>query len=303
MSDLFLDNRYRIKFLETPQEIAAVERLQAIVWPGDPREIVPLHLLLTAVHNGGVLIGAYPNEAPEREDLAGMVFGFVGLYETSAGAKIKHCSHMLGVHPDHRDQGIGFTLKRAQWQMVRRQGIELITWTYDPLLSRNAYLNIARLGAISSTYIVEAYGEMRDGLNVGLPSDRLQVDWWLNSKRVTRRLSKRARRKLDLAHFLAAGVAIVNPSRIAESGLASPGEIIRNKPFTAQEQAMLLVEIPADFQSLKATDAELALEWRLHSRALLKELFDTGYLITDFVYLPGRPGRSFYALSHGESTL
>ena len=96
----------------------------------------------------------------------------------------------------YRDSGIGFALKRAQWQMVRHQDLDHITWTYDPLLSRNAYLNIARLGAVCSTYRRSEYGEMRDGLNVGLPSDRFQVDWWLNSHRVQRR-SANARASLS----------------------------------------------------------------------------------------------------------
>ena len=129
---------------------------------------------------------------------------------------------MLGVHPAYRDHGIGFTLKRAQWQMVRHQGLDRITWTFDPLLSRNAYLNIARLGAVCNTYLRAVYGELRDGINAGLPSDRLQVDWWVNSQRVNRRLSRRARPPLDLAHYLAAGAQVINPTRRLERWRAAP---------------------------------------------------------------------------------
>ena len=82
----------------------------------------------------------------------------------------------MGIHPDQRNSGIGFASKRAQWQMVRHQGLDHITWTYDPLLSRNAYLNIAKLGAVCNTYRRSEYGDMRDGLNVGCPPT---ASWWI----------------------------------------------------------------------------------------------------------------------------
>jgi predicted GNAT superfamily acetyltransferase len=314
-------SRVVLRILETPEEMEAVEELQRQVWPGNEADIVPGHLLLAAAHNGGLVIGAY--ETSESEDLeeeakpewgaispgallVGFVFGFPGLYETPDGPRPKHCSHMLGVHPQHRDRGTGFKLKRAQWQMVRHQGLDRVTWTYDPLLSRNAYLNIARLGAVCNTYLREAYGAMRDVLNVGLPSDRFQVDWWIRSQRVNQRLSKRTRRSLDLAHFLAAGTTILNPSQMGADGLPRPpsafqlGEI-ENVNAVQEVQPLLLVEIPADFLGLKAASPALALEWRLHTRDLFEALFERGYLVTDFVHLPGTHARSFYVLSHGEA--
>ena len=298
------EGHYRLQVIETAHEIGSVEALQEIVWPSQGRDVIPVHLMLAAVHNGGLLIGAYDSQAPEN-NLVGFVFGFPALYETPDGPRLKHHSHMLGVHPDHRNQGLGFTLKRAQWQIVRHQGIDRITWTYDPLLSRNAHLNIARLGAVCSTYYEAYYGELRDSLNIGLPSDRFQVDWWVNSKRVDRRLSKRARRPLDLAHFLSAETEILNPTQVTEDGLPKPATEVqaalsKANPIT---DPVVLVEIPANFQSMRASDPELALEWRLHSRNLLTGLFERGYLVTDFVYLPGTFSRSFYVLSHGESTL
>jgi predicted GNAT superfamily acetyltransferase len=205
----------------------------------------------------------------------GFVFGFPGLYDTPDGPRLKHYSHMLGVRPDFRGQGVGFALKRAQWQMVRHQGIDRITWTYDPLLSRNAWLNIARLGAVCDTYLRDFYGAMRDGLNAGLPSDRFQVDWWVNSKRVERRLSRKARRALRLEHYLAAGVPVVDDAALER----------------ASQSPLLLVEVPADFLALKAAEPELALRWRMQIRAVFGALFAQGYLATDFVYAR-EPARS-----------
>jgi predicted GNAT superfamily acetyltransferase len=299
---------WKLRILDTAEELLAVEDLQRIVWPGSDAELVPVHLLVTAVHNGGLLVGAYhPGSEPgETEKMIGFVFGFPGLYNTADGPRPKHCSHMLAVHPDFRDGGLGFALKRAQWQMVRNQGLDRITWTFDPLLSRNAHLNIAKLGAVCNTYRREVYGDMRDSLNAGLPSDRFEVDWWVNTERVNRRLSRRVRLRLDLAHFLAAGAEILNPTRIDNRGYLHPldeamnlsdiGNLTGKAPF-------VLVEIPDDFQTLRTKDHALSMQWRMSTRNLFEALFASGYLVTDFIFLAGRHPRSYYVLSQGESTL
>ena len=134
-----------IKILETPEEMTAVEELQRQVWHGSETDVVPAHVFIAAIHNGGIVAGAYLDDR-----LIGFVFGFPGIEKTPDGPRAKHCSHMLGIHPDHRDGGIGFALKRAQWQIVRHQGLDHITWTYDPLLSRNAHLNISRRVTVST---------------------------------------------------------------------------------------------------------------------------------------------------------
>ena len=324
MSRWTINKRYKIQILETPASMKAVEDLQRLVWPGSEIEVVPAHMLLAAVHNGGIVIGAFDlmhteiqigeknnitaENSPEEALLAGFVFGFPGIYTTPDGPRLKHSSHMLGVHPKYRNQGIGFALKRAQWQMVRHQGLDRITWTYDPLLSRNAYLNITRLGAVCNTYKREVYGEMRDGLNVGIPSDRFQVDWWVNTRRVSQRLNKKPRIKLDMAHFLAADTSVINPTQIGKDGLPYPTEVndptkLIEKELDHQENSILMVEIPADITAMKNSNPELAIEWRFHTRKIFEKLFQLGYLVTDLVHLPGERPRSFYILSHGEATL
>ncbi|MBI1794195.1 MAG: GNAT family N-acetyltransferase [Chloroflexi bacterium] len=283
-----------IRLLETPEELSAVEALQRVIWPGSETDIVPAHMLITAAHNGGLVLGAFADD-----ELVGFVFGFPGLETTPDGPRPKHCSHMAGVHPDHRNSGLGFALKRAQWQMIRHQGLDHITWTYDPLLSRNAQLNIARLGAVCSTYHRSEYGDMRDGLNAGLPSDRFQVDWWINTKRVERRLSKRARPTLKLNHLTRVGI---QPHFTLPTGPDDwprpPGH------FPPLEAQLIAAEIPSDFMAMKSADFALARDWRFFSREFFETAFAKGYLVTDFVFDQGesRP-RSFYILTDGESTL
>jgi len=284
-----------IRFLETSEELFAVEKLQQLIWPGNDIEVVPAHMLQAVIHGGGLLIGAF-----DGQRLVGFVFGFPGFDSGAQGLVPRHCSHMAGVHPDYRDTGVGFKLKRAQWQIVRRQGIERITWTYDPLQSRNAKFNIRKLGAVCNTYLPNFYGELRDGLNIGLPTDRFQVDWWVNSQRVRRRLSKQPRAPLDLAHYLSAETPRANSTSLNREGLVVPHSV--DEPVD-ESADLLLLEIPSDFMSLKATDRALALAWRQHTRMLFQDLFEVGYLVTDFVFLTGRQPRSYYVLSHGESTL
>ncbi|MFH1185049.1 MAG: hypothetical protein V1755_08435 [Chloroflexota bacterium] len=285
---------WNIRLLETPHEMSVVEALQREVWPGSETDIVPAHLLITAVHNGGLVLGAF-----EGEKLVGFVFGFPGLESTPDGPRPKHCSHMAGVLTSHRDRGLGFALKRAQWQMVRHQGLDHITWTYDLLLSRNAYLNISRLGAVCSTYRRSEYGEMRDGLNAGLPSDRFQVDWWLSTHRVERRLSKRARPALTLSGLMRLGVHPLYNFDHGTDGLPRPPEHV--PPLQDQ---LLAAEIPADFMALKIMDFALARDWRFFAREFFETAFARGYIVTDFVFdRRSEAPRGLYVLTDGESTL
>lgn len=272
-----------IRLLHTPEEMLHAEALQQAVWPGEAVEIVPAHVLLTAAHNGGQVVGAFLGSI-----LVGFTWGFLGLDGRVSPPRVKLCSHQLGVLPAWRGAGIGRALKRFQRRFCLAQGIDLITWTYDPLLARNAQLNIAGLGAVCDTYLPDLYGPLRDGLNAGLPSDRFQVDWWINTPRVAERLAA-PRRTDGLAEWLAAGARLVNPPD------RQPPALSINAPATGA----ILVEIPADLLALKAADPALALRWRLGARAVFAEMFAQGYGVTDFVR---DPGRAAYVLSRERPT-
>jgi predicted GNAT superfamily acetyltransferase len=286
----------RIRPMTTPEDMALVEQLQRAVWSGNETEVVPVHMLLAVAQGGGVILGAF-----EGDRLVGMVFGFLGVDEEHpervAMARLKHCSHMLAVHPAARNRGTGFELKLAQRRAIVRQGIRLATWTYDPLLSLNAHLNIRRLGAVCRTYRRDAYGNMRDGLNAGLASDRFDVEWWVTSHRVEARL-ERHRPPLDLVHFLEGGAQKINSAALRADGWPEPSETV--EPLQGN---LLLAEIPPDFQALRAADLGLARAWREHSRPLFEAAFQQGYLVTDFVYLRGETSpRAYYILLQGETT-
>ena len=279
--------------LETTEEFHAVEEVQRAVWPGSELEVLPLHLLTTVAHNGGLVLGAFHGQR-----LVGFLFGFLGTDEAQSSrpalARLKHCSHQLGVLPEYRGQQIGYQLKLAQRDFVSAQGVRLVTWTYDPLESRNARLNIAKLGAVCNTHLRNVYGDMADHLNTGLPSDRFQVDWWVTSPRVKERMFGQ-RSPLILSSFTAAGAQIVNPAELGADGLPRPAA-----GPVALAGTVTLVEIPADFQSLKAHDLALARAWREHTREVFEAAFSNGYWVTDFFHEPVEgQRRSFYALSTG----
>lgn len=240
-----------IRPLTTHEEILAVEQLQRDAWGVPDVDVVPLHMLLTPPRHGGLLLGAF-----DGERLAGFVFGFLGL---TADGRLKHCSHMAGVHPDYRDHGVGYALKLAQREHVLAQGLDLLTWTFDPLETRNAWLNFHKLGVICNTYIRNLYGAMRAAINAGPPSDRFEVEWWIRSRRVVERL------------------------RIGEIS-PSPGPSLggRGERGGVREDH-LLIEVPANFQAIKRSDMTLAIEWRLRTRQLFEDAFAQGYTAVDLI--------------------
>lgn len=253
-----------IRHLDSPADAALAVHLQREVWGGDE---VAAHVLLTAAHNGGLLAGAFVDG-----HLAGFVWGFLGYDDRTSPPRLKHCSHQLGVHPAYRNHRVGFALKRFQWEYVRSQGIDLITWTYDPLLAPNAHLNIARLGASSNTYYRDLYGHLDDDWNAGLPTDRFQVDLWVNAPRVAAAMS---------------GSPVALPAGETWHWLNQPhGASLPLPRVETVPQGPVALAIPLDFSALKAADITQAAAWRDATRAAFESLFAAGYAVTHFVRQP-----------------
>ncbi|WP_232695442.1 GNAT family N-acetyltransferase [Brevibacillus daliensis] len=166
---------YRI--LTQIEDVEMVCTLQDAIW-GKGTGTSSGHII-AALHNGGIVIGAF-----EQHKLVGFCYGFAGYKEGEAYL----CSHLLAIDPVYRDQGIGQQLKVEQRKWALAYGYKRITWTFDPLESRNAYLNICKLGGVVRTYLPSYYGELDDDINRGLPSDRLLLEWNLISERVLQRV-------------------------------------------------------------------------------------------------------------------
>ncbi len=280
------DNAITVRTLATHDDYHCAEAVQREIWGmQDPTQVIPLHVLLTAQKNGGLVAGAFNSSG----DMIGILFGFIGLTE----GKFKHCSHIAGVLPGIRRQSVGQALKLFQRDYVLKQGLDLVTWTFDPLESVNASLNIGKLGAITNHYYRNMYGSsMADGLNSGLPTDRLEVEWWIASQRVRVFVDQKRVRPNHRA-LLDQGAAQVNVTRQEADGVLHP----LDARFDL-ESDILLVEVPPEFQAIKAVSLDLARDWREATATLFTHYFDQGYTVVDFVSdSSGGERRNFYVLA------
>lgn len=170
---------YTIRHFQTHAEYAEFETVISRIWGAGTDVASPIAIAID--HHDGCVLGAFDDSSGR---LLGGVMSFLS-FSSHAGAKrgLAQHSHIAGVLPEAQSHGIGEALKRAQADFVRSQGLNLITWTYDPIEARNAWLNVGKLRCVCRTFIENLYGLMDDELNRGLPSDRFEVEWWLDDAR------------------------------------------------------------------------------------------------------------------------
>ncbi len=150
-------------------------KLQQEIWGFTDVELLPVRLFVVATKVGGQAFGAF-----DGERMIGFCLAIPGL--KPGGGYYLH-SHMLGVLPEYRDARVGRRLKIEQRKDALARGIELIEWTFDPLEIKNAFFNMARLGAIVRRFLPNQYGTTTSHLHGGLPTDRLVAEWWIASPR------------------------------------------------------------------------------------------------------------------------
>lgn len=259
--------------ITTAEECQLIEQMHQQIWGSDPIEAPPTHMLITIAKEGGMALLA----RDETGQVIGFLYAFLALTEEG---RLKLASHELGVLPAYQNRGIGRRMKLAQRKLALERQIDLITWTFDPLQSKNARFNLHKLGAVGNTYIRNLYGEMRDDLNRGLLTDRFRVDWRLDNRAVAERAAGR--------YPPERWGPILNPAtRLEEGLLAPPAE------FEPAYGEICLVEIPPDINRLIRLAPHLAQSWRLHTRRLFEDAFARGYHATDLLR---RDGRTYYLL-------
>ena len=267
-------------FASRPDYDACV-RLQRETWGEDFVDVVPATILMVSQRVGGVSAGAF--DADGR--LLGFVFGISGI----RGGELVHWSDMLAVRPEARGTGLGKRLKHFQRRQLLERGIRRMLWTYDPLVARNANLNLNGLGARPVEYVADMYGDTRSALHAGLDTDRLIVEW-----------------RLDEAGPAGTEPEAGNGSPGSMPGLEGPGTAAGAAPIVDAEWLRrerplptgprVRVAAPADIDGLKASDPACARAWQQAQRRAFTWYLANGYRVSGFEHRPA-PGDSHYLVT------
>ncbi len=244
-----------IRELDTPAATAAAADLFCAIWRA-PDEAAPLSADLMRALNttGNYVAGAFSGDT-----LVGAAVAFF----TDENPTALH-SHICGVAGGMQGRSVGFAIKLHQRAWALQRGIGSISWTADPLVRRNVYFNLAKLGATVGGYLPDFYGPMRDGVNVGDPSDRLLLTWALDSDRV-------ARASEGQPHVITAESGTRTLLSVGAQGAPLPHKV---------SGPALRCELPADIVQLRRTEPELATTWRTALRTALTSATEDGYRIT-----------------------
>ena len=275
------DQTIIIRDIRGAAEMRAVEELQKEVWECSDRDVVPLLTLIPAVEVGGILVGAFAGDV-----MIGFAFGFVG---QERGRVIIH-SDMLAVKPAFRGANLGYILKLAQRERALARGISQMTWTFDPLRSRNAHLNFHKLGAVADRYLINYYGEeSSSALHQNIGTDRLWVHWPLASERVARRLTGKTSEGPPAVFGEARRLIKVNENNAPRLNDASDN----------WTQPYVVIEIPDDVGAIQH-DAVMMVRWRDAMRAAFGAALAAGYLVEEFYRVAeGGVSRGAYLLRRG----
>jgi len=263
-----------IRPLATQADLRACVALQYETWGADFGEAVPPAILTVTQRLGGVAAGAF--DAGGR--LLGFVFGLTGVER----GRIVHWSDMLAVRPERRDAGLGRRLKAWQRDAARAAGAEVMYWTYDPLVARNAHLNFNRLGVRAHEYVEDMYGESTSVLHRGLGTDRLVVAWPLAERPVRSRCPS--------------GDAAEVPEALRAAPLLNGGDglsALGSRPVDTPDARR--IAIPLDVHAVLATDPAAAARWRAGTRAAFQWALPRGYRVAG-VYRDPAAGLAYYLL-------
>ena len=252
------ETRYRP--LESFREFRECLEIQRETWGQDSPDHVPASLISVAVKVGGIAAGAFV----EGEDrMAGFVFGLAGWRK----AQRVHWSHMLAVRRPYRNRGMGRRLKEFQRELLLKDGVDTVYWTFDPLVARNAHLNLNLLGTRVDEFVTDMYGAGGDSpLHVGGATDRLVVRWDLESPRVVNAL------KGEPEH---------PPEGAQEAPTVDPRGA--SEPTDYPDAPLLRLTIPARAVALDAEDPALGRSWRQGLRGALRHYLSAGYRVEGFL--------------------
>jgi predicted GNAT superfamily acetyltransferase len=254
-----LTNQTVISELVDLGDLRELETLFAAIWGRPEEPPLKADIMKALAYSGNYVAGARLENR--------LVGGLVGWLGGSRANDLHLHSHILGVVADNPAPGLGFALKQHQRLWCLERDVKVVEWTTDPLVRRNAYFNLQKLGADVRDYLVNFYGAMADGLNVGEESDRLLISWSLDSaKAESAAAGHPIEHKVDeLLSLGAAKVLSVGPH----------GEPVRE----SSSAVVLVCQVPEDIVALRRSDPATARSWRLALRRVLGEAFNSGHRV------------------------
>jgi predicted GNAT superfamily acetyltransferase len=271
-----------IRDIECLSELKDMLRLEKEIWGLADADVTPLTLAIALRAAGGISLGAF-----DRGELVGFASAFPSLDEGRVGFH----SHMLAVHPGSRERGLGFRLKLAQRERALAIGVKEMTWTFDPLRSKNAHLNFSKLGVISDTYKADFYGNQSSSPLFRNSTDRLWVRWHMADSRVEARLNGKETGALALD-----SLSHLEPL-VRFNGAGRPALADVTAALSRQRVA---IEIPGDIERVESEDKALAREWRLRTRQAFTEALEAGFIVKEFCRsIRGQQGPGAYLLERG----
>ena len=274
----------RYRRLGKPEEFRQVEEVQRAAFGLGPEGTLPPPLQRALQDNGGLVLGAFVDIT-----LVGFSLGFLGW----DGRQLYHYSHMTAVRPEYQNHHVGSRLKGYQREEVLAQGLTEMRWTFDPLQSRNALLNVRRLGAYPTSYLPHYYGRLDDAVNRELETDRVIVRWELSSERVVDRLAGGTPTPADDRARWDRSLAMVE-TEPGESGIRLPTAVGEPSGPSAH------LEIPFDLDLVRQHEPKSLWRWRHAVRDAFRAAYDLRYRVDDFaVVSTEHERRSFYFLSPG----
>ncbi len=262
-----------IRHLRGMPEFETAVSFQEETWGKGFSERVPRSLMKVTQRLGGVVAGAFDPQGR----MVGFVYGMTGV----ESGRLVHWSDILAVSPEVRNDGVGRRLKAFQREAVLRLGVTRMYWTFDPLESRNAHLNLGRLGAVAREYAPDMYGVSDSPLHRGLGTDRFVATWELDSPRVEARLAGEPGPSLEQIAHLPVAFPVAGGSESGE--LPRPVAPAADVLDRGQEAGGLRVPIPLEIQELRDRNPELAAEWRGATRAVLHSATQRGWEVRELV--------------------
>lgn len=281
------EGQVQIRTSPSHADLVEIEEIQREVW--GPDDIVPAAHLRAVVHAGGQVATAFLGKR-----VVGFSYGFLAAPHGHGMTGMGLHSHMVAVRSEGRGLGVGQALKWHQRSWALENGLEWVSWTFDPLQARNAKLNLEHLGALAFDYLVDFYGPMTGPLGGGQSSDRLLAVWQLNSERVARLASGRGREDADHTSADHTSAQQEDPSGGMPPTDDEPGEFWAVRPnrdaidaepliATAPEGVgTVRVAVPMDVTKLLTENPELARRWRGAVGVTLTRLLAVGYVVVGF---------------------